>query len=106
ELWTLRYQQQPDIIGRSIMVNGQAHTVIGVMRPEFLFPENERLWVTIAPYQDSMPRDDRGPIHSVFARLKPGATRQQAESELTAIATLLAATYPKENKNWTIATRS
>lgn len=106
ELWTLRYQQQPDIIGRSIMVNGQAHTVIGVMRPEFLFPENERLWVTIAPYQDSTPRDDRGPIHSVFARLKPGATPQQAESELTAIAARLAATYPKENKNWTIATRS
>jgi putative ABC transport system permease protein len=104
ELWTLRYQQQPDIIGRSIMVNGRAHTVIGVMRPGFLFPGNERLWVTIAPYQDSLPRDERGTIHSVFARLKAGVTREQAESELSAIATRLAATYPKENQNWTLTT--
>ena len=91
ELWTLRYQKDPAIVGKPIMVNGVAHTVIGVMPEKFLFPENERLWVTIAPYQDALPRDDRGSMHSVFAKLKPGVTQQQAESELSAIATRLAA---------------
>ena len=91
ELWELRYQKDPSIVGQAITINGVAHTVIGVMPEEFFFPENERLWVTIAPYQDSSPRDDRGSVHSVFARLKPGVSRQQAESELSAIATRLAA---------------
>ena len=106
ELWTLRYQQQVNVVGRSIMVNGAAHTVIGVMPADFLFPENERLWVPIAPIQDSTARDDRGALHSVFARMKPGGTRQQAEREFEGIATRLAAAYPKDNENWTITTRT
>jgi putative ABC transport system permease protein len=104
ELWTLRYQQDRAVIGKSVVVNGLPHTIIGVMPERFLFPENERLWVTIAPYQDSSPRDARGTLHSIFARMKPGVTRQQAASELSAIATRLSATFPKENKNWTFAT--
>jgi putative ABC transport system permease protein len=106
ELWQLRYQSDPAIVGKPIMVNGVAHTVIGVMPEKFLFPENERLWVTIAPYQDALPRDDRGSMHSVFAKLKPGVTKQQAESELSAIATRLAAQYPKENEGWGLTTRT
>ena len=106
ELWKLRYQEDRGIVGRSIVVNGLPHTVIGVMPERFFFPENERLWVTIAPYQDRSPRDERGTLRSVFARLKPGVTRQQAESELSAIATRLASTYPKENDKWGISTRT
>jgi putative ABC transport system permease protein len=106
ELWDVRYQKDPSIVGRSILVNGRAHSVIGVMPEKFLFPENERLWVTIAQYHDSAPRDERGTLHSVFARLKPGVTRQQAESELAGMATRLAAAYPKENKGWGVSTRT
>jgi putative ABC transport system permease protein len=106
ELWKLRYQEDPAVVGKSIFVNGLPHTIVGVMPERFFFPENERLWVTIAPYQDSSPRDARGTLHSVFARMKPGVTRQQAEAELSAIATRLAAAYPKENKNWSLITRT
>ena len=106
ELWELRYQKDRGIVGRAIIVNGRPHTVIGVMPERFLFPENERLWVTIAPYQDAAARDERGSLQSVFARMKPGVTRQQAESELAAIAARLAATYPEANEKWTIATRT
>lgn len=106
ELWELRYQKDPSIVGRPITINGVAHTVIGVMPEKFFFPENERLWVPIAPFQDATPRDDRGSMHSVFAKLKPGVTRQQAESELAGIAARLAAAYPAENKGWGLLTRS
>ena len=100
ELWAVRYQKDRGIIGKAIVVNGRPHTVIGVMPEKFLFPENEQLWVTIAPYQDAGMRDDRGPMHSVFARMKPGVSQQQADQELQAIAARLAATYPVQNKNW------
>ncbi len=106
ELWTVRYQQDREIVGRAITVNGRPHTVIGVMPEKFLFPERERLWVTIAPYQDAGLRDDRGPMHSVFARMKPGVTQQQAEQELQAIASRLATAYPVQNKNWTMTSRT
>jgi putative ABC transport system permease protein len=106
ELWKLRYQEDRGVIGKSIVVNGLPHTIVGVMPERFFFPENERLWVTIAPYQDAAPRDARGSMHSVFARMKPGVTRQQVEAELSAIATRLASAYPRENKNWRLTTRT
>ena len=106
ELWALRYQQDPAVVGRAITINGRAHTVIGVMPEKFFFPENERLWVPIAPYQDALARDERGSLHSVFARMKRGVTRQQTESELAGIATRLATAYPKEQEGWGLTTRS
>ena len=106
ELWTVRYQQDRGIVGKAITVNGRPHTVIGVMPEKFLFPERERLWVTIAPYQDAGLRDDRGPMHSVFARMKPGVSQQQADQELQAIAARLATAYPVQNKNWTMTSRT
>ena len=106
ELWGLRYQKDRSIIGRAITVNGRPHTVIGIMPEKFLFPENERLWVTIAPYQDAGLRDDRGPMHSVFARLKPGVSTQQADQEIQAIAGRLATAYPVQNKNWTVMSQT
>jgi putative ABC transport system permease protein len=106
ELWELRYQKDPAMVGKPIVVNGRHHTVIGVMPPKFLFPENERLWVPIAPYEETTPRDSRAALHSVFARLKPDVTRLQAEQELEALAGRLASAYPLENERWTVTTRT
>lgn len=106
ELWAVRYQKDREIVGKAITVNGRPHTVIGIMPEKFFFPENERLWVTIAPYQDAGLRDDRGPMYSVFARLKPGVSQQQADQELQAIAARLAAAHPVQNKNWTMTSRT
>jgi putative ABC transport system permease protein len=102
-VWRQRYQADPSVVGRAITVNGRAHTVIGVMPPRFAFPENQKLWVPIAEYVDALPRDERGT--QVFARLKDGATPQQASTELQGIASRLAATYPENNADWTVAVR-
>ena len=104
DIWDRRYQRDRGVIGRAININGRPHNIIGVMPPRFLFPENQRLWVPIASYQDSTPRDQRG--LQVFARIKPGVTRQQVEADFKGLAGRLASTYPTENENWSIATRS
>jgi putative ABC transport system permease protein len=103
EVWKLRYNGDPAIVGRSISINGFPHTVIGVMPPTFMFPEQQRLWVALAPYFESTARDVRA--LQVFARLKPGVTREQATTELAGIASRLATTYPKENEGWGSAIR-
>ena len=59
EVWQLRYNGDRSIVGRSISINGFPHTVIGVMPPKFMFPETQRLWVTLAPYFESTARDVR-----------------------------------------------
>lgn len=104
DVWERRYQKDPGVVGRAININGRPHNVIGVMPPRFLFPENQRLWVPISSYQETAPRNQRG--LQVFARMKPGVTQQQAEADLKALAARLASTYPVENENWSIVTRS
>ena len=103
DIWERRYQRDRGVIGRAININGRPHTVIGVMQPKFMFPETSKLWVPITAYQETAPRNQRG--LQVFARLKPGVTIQQADADLQALATRLAASYPVENENWGVTTR-
>ena len=103
ELWRLRYHSDPSIVGRGISINGVPHTVIGVMAPGFMFPQIHRLWVPVARYYETSPRDNRS--LDVFARLKPGVSREQASADLQAIAARLAAAYPQQNEQWSVDAR-
>jgi putative ABC transport system permease protein len=89
-LWSRRYASDPAIVGRSILVDGQPFEVVGVMPQNFLLPtdfqnpEPTRLWL---PLQLDPASTDHG-SHGLYAaaRLKPGATVDQAASELHGIA--------------------
>ena len=98
DLWRRRYNADPAIIGRAIVINSRPHTVVGVMPPKFRFPNNQLLWVPLAQYATSSQRGERGLL--VYARLKAGATLDQARQESTSIASVLAATYPDTNDGW------
>jgi predicted permease len=103
EVWKLRYASDPSVVGRAISINGVPHTVIGVMPPKFMFPEQQRLWVTLAPYFESTTRDLRA--LQVFARMKSGVSIRQASSDLESAASRLATSYPAENEGWNIEPR-
>ena len=98
DVWQRRYNGDRGIIGRAININGQPHTVIGVMPPRFAFPETQKLWVTLAPYGEKTSRSER--YMQVFARLKPGVSMEAAVSDATAVAARLASTYPAQNRDW------
>ena len=91
-LWTTRSRSDPQAIGRSVTINGTPHTIVGVMPPNFAFPERQRLWVTLQPRLFQDPRDRRYVM--TFGRLRPGVTRDQALSDLDTIAARLAREYP------------
>lgn len=98
EVWNLRYQREPSIVGRKILINGRPHEVVGVMPEGFKFPSSQQLWVPITPLAHSDPRQARS--LSVYARLVPGVSMEQADQEVRAIAGRLEATYPASHQDW------
>jgi putative ABC transport system permease protein len=84
-LWRRRFGASPQIVGRSVQFNGEPYTVIGVMPPNFNFPNpNIEVW---APLALDLSKYDRG--HGFLqgvARLKPGVTVERARADLQNIA--------------------
>jgi len=84
-LWQLRYGADPQIVGRTVTINGTPVTVVGIMPEGFRFPGTADIWLPLAamPGVSDQPRQARS--LSVFGRLKDDTTRPLAEAELTAI---------------------
>src|SRR5262245_41940368 len=85
-IWKNRYGADPSILGRTIKANSKVYTVIGVMRPDMLFPNNDALWM---PLEQLPPAtlDPRREIRSLFVigRLKKETSLSQAQAEFAAI---------------------
>jgi putative ABC transport system permease protein len=99
-LWQRRFAGDTKIIGRQLKLNDENYTVIGVMPEKFAFPEVAQIWTPLS----FDPTKFRG-NHSLeaIARLKPGVSRAQAQSELVAIARRLELQYPESNTGWTVS---
>src|SRR5262245_16353829 len=86
-LWQRRFGGDPAVVGRSLALNGEPFTVVGVMGPDFLFPIRDiDLAIPLAPEQDPW-RHDRNSMNflRVIARARPEATREQVAAELDGI---------------------
>lgn len=94
-LWQNRYQGDADTLGKTIRINLNEHTVIGVMRPGEGFPQDTRLWVPMVPDAAAERRDARGLV--VFARLGDSVSFERARVELVTLARGLAEAYPDTN---------
>jgi putative ABC transport system permease protein len=96
--WQRRFAADPQIIGRTIRLNSENCTIIGVMPKGFAFPNSDiAVW---APMRGNLAASGRG-AHSyqAIARLKPGVALQQAQTEMDAIASRLEGEYPDTNKD-------
>ncbi|HEY4900749.1 MAG TPA: ABC transporter permease [Terriglobales bacterium] len=84
DAWKRRFGSDPSIVGRSLVLNQQSYQVVGVMGPEFRWPNQAELWVPIAlppsRYHDQKDRYNEN-LFGV-ARLRPGVTLQQANAYL------------------------
>ncbi len=98
-LWQRQFGADSSLVGRTIVLNGTATTVVGVMPPGFKFPEFAELWTPIATTATTASRDDRS--IGVLARLKAGVTVAQGDREMASLAAGLAAEHPGEFTNWT-----
>lgn len=92
DLWRTRYNLDPGIIGRTLRVNGETATIVGVMPPGIRYPEAQ-LWVPVREKLQDLARGKANEF-AVIGRLKPGVTLDAAQAELTTIAARLAKQYP------------
>ena len=111
ELWVRRFGSDPSIIGRDIQLNGEPHTVVGVMPANFSPDGYGELWVpspwgvpanTLRPHIDPRALRDSQYL-DVWGRLKPGVSLEQARAEMAAIMARLEQEHPRENRDGGIA---
>jgi putative ABC transport system permease protein len=98
--WRTEFGADPNIIGRIIHIDGKPAAIVGVLPRDFEFaPANSApVWVPIHQTGDLITRRS---LHwlSVFGRLAPGVTPDQARGEMQSINTRLSQEYPKENSS-------
>ncbi len=92
-LWQRRYGGDPGIVGQTILLDGIAHTVIGVMPPDFNFPfGGVRMWTPVRedPATEARDRDYFIPV----GRLKASFSRERTQAELESIQSEFGELYP------------
>jgi putative ABC transport system permease protein len=102
-LWRRAFSADPSVLGRSITLHDQNYTVIGVMPPQMTSPQDSDVWLSM------MRRSNNGvwmqrfihPMIYVWGKLKPGATVDQARTQMKGIAARLEKAYPETNKQET-----
>ena len=88
-LWVVRFHQARDIVGRSIMLNGELYRVLGVLPPNFSLrvldrPFDDAVWVLIRANDARHKATSPTPV-AVIGRVKPGVTPEQAEADLSGL---------------------
>jgi len=100
-LWRSRFGADPAIVGKWIRLDDFPTEVIGVAPPEMRYPSPVDLWLTTRFSARDLSDGNRGSRWiDVVGRLAPGATREQAQSEMNAIARRLELQDPKHNAGY------
>jgi putative ABC transport system permease protein len=106
-LWQRRFGGAPDVVGRTVTIDGKPHTVVGIMPRGFDYPSpSVQAWMSVEWFaQDDVPWEvRRSRWLSGMGRLKPGVTVEAARAELSGLARTLEADHPDSNARFSSAT--
>src|SRR5205085_9147043 len=92
------------IVNRTIQLNGETYTVVGVMPAGFQFSGNRELWVplVIDPQKEPWRADRTNRNLAVFGRLKPGVNFSQAVSDMDVVGQRLEQQHRESNTGWRV----
>ncbi|MGI9627255.1 MAG: ABC transporter permease [Longimicrobiales bacterium] len=99
--WQGRFGSDPSLVGRTIVLDGVARTVVGILPQGFAYPQPAELW-SPRPHQSWDANSRAASYMDGVARLAPGVTLVQAQAEIDQISRSLAEQYPRTNGNVTI----
>ncbi len=96
-LWHRRFGANPGVVGRSILMDDEATTVVGVMPRGFFFPDRQtEYWVPASFTPEELSKRGNHNLE-VVARMKPGVTPERAQHDMDVIAKRLQQQYPDTN---------
>ncbi len=95
ELWRTRFDADPAILGRSVLLGGEPHTVVGVLPPEFRVPERQGTTDFIVPFQLAADPRDGGKNYDIRARIRRGVSQEQVRADLLAVSQQFRAAHPE-----------
>ena len=95
-IWTREFGGDPGVIGRSVVMDKEPYTIVGVMPPAFAFPRGRDVWSPKVFNAEELARRS-STYYRVVGRVKPGATVAAAQARLDAVAQQLRTEYPREN---------
>ncbi len=93
-LWQSRYAANPSILGRTVLIDGEPHTVVGIMPAGAGYPRTADLWRPLTEKE----KEDDDPEFSLIARRALGVTLEQAGAEIGAIAQRIAQTGKEKTR--------
>jgi hypothetical protein len=98
-LWVSQFGADPAWVGRTILLDGEPYTVVGVLPGGSAFDRAfNQIWLPLAFQPENMTRN----FHwfGSFAKLRSGVTIEQARTQMDAIGARIAQAYPDSNKGW------
>lgn len=99
KLWQSRYGSDPNVVGRTVTLDGTPYLIVGVMGPKMTKPDFAQAWTPLG--LSAQEAAVRGEHHYLsVARLKPGVTLEQAQAEMNTISQRLEQAYPADDKGW------
>ncbi|HVG18799.1 MAG TPA: ABC transporter permease, partial [Blastocatellia bacterium] len=97
-LWQRRFGSDRSLIGKTLTLNDNSYTLVGILPPNFIIPNAETEVVVPLVLETDPRRTERDSnFLRTIARLKPGVTAEQAQSDLDSITTNLRQQYPTTN---------
>ncbi len=102
-LWKRRFGSNPNMVGQSMLLDGEPFTIVGILPPEFHFTDKREMMIP-AVFSEGEKKRRSATYLYVFGRLKPGVTKEQADANLNSIAGELAQQYPQTNRQLEMAT--
>ena len=103
--WEGQLGSDPNIRSKTLRLNGRSYTVIGMMDRDVNFPPGADVWIPMTlKDEEGLNRKDRY-LRGV-ARLRPGVSLQDADSESKTIAQRLSESYPDTNRGWNAQVRT
>jgi putative ABC transport system permease protein len=101
-LWRERFGGRADALGRTLQIDAEPYTVVGVLPASFWFPGDPQLVIPFGWNERTLTQNSDSRWLNAFARLKAGVTPEAAQSDLERVWTAILAEHPQKNQDWAV----